>query len=66
MGQPIYTAYTGGTITGCNTDENCSKIFAGATCGPQGLCGFNFPKTASMVQRLIRPLRHLSGAAMFS
>ncbi|PIO71837.1 hypothetical protein TELCIR_06250 [Teladorsagia circumcincta] len=60
MGQPIYTAYSDGTVTGCNTDENCSKIFAGATCGPQGLCGFNFTKTVSMVQRLIRPLRHLS------
>ncbi|PIO71839.1 hypothetical protein TELCIR_06252 [Teladorsagia circumcincta] len=40
LNQPIYKAHQNRPGNGCNLDANCGEIFTGATCGPQGLCGF--------------------------
>ncbi|PIO71960.1 hypothetical protein TELCIR_06123 [Teladorsagia circumcincta] len=45
LGKPLYIGSGSGTVNGCNDDSDCSNVFAGAMCGPEGLCGFSFPST---------------------
>ncbi|XGW24668.1 hypothetical protein V3C99_006251 [Haemonchus contortus] len=46
IGKPIYPATAG--VTGCNNDGDCSSVFNGTKCGPQGLCGYSFTTTTKV------------------
>nr|CDJ84047.1 SCP extracellular domain containing protein [Haemonchus contortus] len=45
-GEPIYLGTAG--VTGCNNDGDCSSVFNGTKCGPQGLCGYSFTTTTKI------------------